>query len=63
MQSYILSVLGIVLFSDETTQMATYEDSSREAGTFIITIPTDTCTYVAVKFESSMIGHISAYLE
>ena len=55
--------VGIVMFSDETTQMATYEDISREAGTYTITIPTDICTYVAVKFESSMIGHISAYLE
>ena len=43
--------------------MASFDDNYREVGTFSITIPTDACKFVAVKFAPSMIGHISAQLE
>lgn len=59
----VAGYIGIIMFSNETTIMASYDDNYREVGTFSITIPTDTCTYVAVKFSPSMIGHISAKLE
>ncbi len=59
----VAGYIGIIMFSNETTIMASYDDNYREIGTFSITIPTDTCTYVAVKFAPSMIGHISAKLE
>ena len=59
----VAGYIGIIMFSNETTIMASYDDNYRAVGTFSITIPTDTCTYVAVKFAPSMIGHISAKLE
>ena len=59
----VAGYIGIIMFSNETTIMASYDDNYRATGTFSITIPTDTCTYVAVKFTPSMIGHISAQLE
>lgn len=59
----VAGYIGIIMFSNETTIMASYDDNYREVGTFSIAIPTDTCTYVAVKFSPSMIGHISAQLE
>lgn len=59
----VAGYIGIIMFSDETTIMASYDDNHREVGTFSIAIPTDACTYVAVKFAPSMIGHISAKLE
>lgn len=59
----VAGYIGIIMFSNETTIMASYDDNYRATGTFSITIPTDTCTYVAVKFAPSMIGHISAQLE
>lgn len=55
--------IGIIMFSNETTIMASYDDTFRAVGTFSISIPTDTCTYVAVKFSDTMFGHISAKLE
>ena len=59
----VAGYIGIIMFSNETTIMASFDDSYRATGTFSITIPTDACTYVAVKFSPSMIGHISAQLE
>ena len=59
----IAGYIGIIMFSNETTIMASYDDNYRAVGTFSISIPTDACTYVAVKFAPSMIGHISAQLE
>lgn len=59
----VAGYIGIIMFSNETTIMASYDDNYRAVGTFSINIPTDTCTYVAVKFSPSMIGHISAQLE
>ena len=59
----VAGYIGIIMFSNETTIMASYDDNYRAVGTFSISIPTDTCTYVAVKFAPSMIGHISAQLE
>ena len=59
----VAGYIGIIMFSNETTIMASFDDNYRETGTFSITIPTDACTYVAVKFAPSMIGHISAQLE
>lgn len=59
----VAGYIGIIMFSNETTIMASFDDNYRSVGTFSITIPTDTCTYVAVKFAPSMIGHISAKLE
>ena len=59
----VAGYISIIMFSNETTIMASYDDNYREIGTFSITIPTDACTYVAVKFAPSMIGHISAKLE
>ena len=59
----VAGYIGIIMFSNETTIMASFDDNYREVGTFSITIPTDACTYVAVKFAPSMIGHISAKLE
>lgn len=59
----VAGYIGIIMFSNETTIMASYDDNYREVGTFSIAIPTDACTYVAVKFSPSMIGHISAQLE
>ena len=59
----VAGYIGIIMFSNETTIMASFDDNYRSVGTFSITIPTDACTYVAVKFAPSMIGHISAKLE
>ena len=59
----VAGYIGIIMFSNETTIMASFDDNYRATGTFSITIPTDACTYVAVKFAPSMIGHISAQLE
>ena len=59
----VAGYIGIIMFSNKTTIMASYDDNYREVGTFSISIPTDTCTYVAVKFAPSMISHISAKLE
>ena len=59
----VAGYIGIIMFSNETTIMASFDDNYRETGTFSIAIPTDACTYVAVKFAPSMIGHISAQLE
>ena len=59
----VAGYIGIIMFSNETTIMASYDDNYRAVGTFSITIPTDTCTYVAVKFAPNMIDHISAKLE
>ena len=59
----VAGYIGIIMFSNETTIMASFDDNYRATGTFSITIPTDACTYVAVKFAPSMIGHISAKLE
>ena len=59
----VAGYIGIVMFSNETTIMASFDDNYRATGTFSITIPTDACKFVAVKFSPSMIGHISAQLE
>ena len=59
----VAGYIGIIMFSNETTIMASFDDNYRETGTFSITIPTDACKFVAVKFAPSMIGHISAQLE
>ena len=59
----VAGYIGIIMFCNETTSMSSFDDNYRATGTFSITIPTDTCTYVAVKFAPSMIGHISAQLE
>ena len=59
----VAGYIGIIMFSNETTIMASFDDNYRATGTFSITIPTDACTYVAVKFAPSMIGHISAQLQ
>lgn len=59
----VAGYIGIIMFSDETTIMASYDDNYRAVGTFDIVIPTDSCKFVAVKFSPSMIGHISAQLE
>ena len=59
----VAGYIGIIMFSNETTIMASFDDNYRSVGTFSITIPTNACTYVAVKFAPSMIGHISAKLE
>lgn len=59
----VAGYFAIVIFSDETTIIGSHGDNYRAEGTFSITIPTDTCIYVAVKFSPDAIGHISAQLE